>query len=80
MIPGMCKHMHTALILAADKGFDVDEHRSQKAASLSEVSAYSVEYPYLTVFDDSMGIGNMETMLCNCVACSHRINCICIWF
>ena len=77
MISGMCKHMHTALILAADKGFDVDEHRSQKAASLFEVSAYSVEYPYLTVFDDSMGIDNMETMLCNCVACSHGINCIC---
>ena len=61
----MCKHMHTALILAADKGFDVDEHRSQKAASLFEVSACSMEYPYLTVFGDSMGTVNMETMLCN---------------
>ena len=31
----------------------------------------------LPIVDDSMGIVNMETMLCNYVACSHGINCIC---
>ena len=53
-ILGMCKHLHTALILAAARGYDVEEQRMQKAASLLQNSAFNLDYPFLTVFDESM--------------------------
>ena len=73
----MCKHLHTALILAAARGYDVEEQRMQKAASLLQNSAFNLDYPFLTVFDESMGMVNMETMTCICIAASHGIKCIC---
>ncbi|XP_014675608.1 PREDICTED: uncharacterized protein LOC106815634 isoform X2 [Priapulus caudatus] len=75
---GMCKHLHTALTLAATKGIDVVEERRQHATVLCETSSYTIDDVFLTVLDgDTVGIVNMKMMTCICVASSHDIDCIC---
>ncbi len=76
---GLCKHLHLSLIVASQRGTDVEEARLREATQIVSEGTYFLDSPNLEILNDGgASIVNTNSMSCTCVAYSHGITCICI--
>ena len=75
---GMCKHLHVGFTIAATHGTDVVERRRLKAMEIYQNYNFHVEDGHLHIMDGNhIGVVNLASSTCLCVAFSHGINCVC---
>lgn len=76
----MCKHYHVAATIAASRGIDIDAARMDRAKTIHENESFEEVDNHLEVIDvdGSIGVVNLSSMKCLCIAASHGVKCVCL--